>query len=150
MTTTTTNTARRFFLALDGDAVWGSGPDADGAVDDARQWCVDQDGDEDCEAVALLAVHEVGGTLARRVRAGEVSVRALGLVVTLDRHDNTIRSVEGGWTAREAQARLRRECASYTVALDGAGPARRGWFVQRGAKTRHFLGATAQEAVAAL
>lgn len=146
----TTNTARRFFLALDGDTVWGAGACADGAVNDARQWCVDEDGDEDMEAIALLAVHEVGGALARRVAAGEVSVRALGLVITTDRRDNTIRSVEGGWTAREAAARLRRECASFTVALDGAGPARRGWFVQRGAKTRHWLGATAQEAVAAL
>ena len=145
-----TNTARRFFLALDGDTVWGAGPDPDGAVNDARQWCVDEDGDEDCEAVALLAVHEVGGALARRVAAGEVSVRSLGLVITTDRRDNTIRSVEGGWTAREAAARLRRECASFTVALDGAGPARRGWFVTRGAKVRHWLGATAQEAVAAL
>ena len=147
---TTTNTARRFFLALDGDTVWGAGSDPDGAVNDARQWCVDEDGDEDCEAVALLAVHEVGGALARRVAAGEVSVRSLGLVITTDRRDNTIRSVEGGWTAREAAARLRRECASFTVALDGAGPARRGWFVTRGAKVRHWLGATAQEAVAAL
>jgi hypothetical protein len=146
---TTTNTARRFFLALDGDTVWGAGSDPDGAVNDARQWCVDEDGDEDCEAVALLAVHEVGGALARRVAAGEVSVRSLGLVITTDR-DGDVRSVEGGWTAREAAARLRRECASYTVALDGAGPARRGWFVTRGAKVRHFLGATAQEAVAAL
>ena len=146
-----TNTApRRFFLALDGDTVWGSGPDADGAVNDARQWCVDEDGDEDMEAIALLALHEVGAACARRVRAGEVSVRALGLVVTLDRRDATIRGVEGGWTAREAAARLHAECASFTVALDGAGPARRGWFVQRGAKVRHFLGATAQEAVAAL
>jgi hypothetical protein len=102
------------------------------------------------EGIAGLAIHEVGGALARRVAAGEVSVRALGLVITTDRRDNTIRSVEGGWTAREAQARLRAECASYTVALDGAGPARRGWFVQRGAKTRHWLGATATEAVAAL
>jgi hypothetical protein len=146
---TATNTARRFFLALDGDTVWGAGPDADGAVNDARQWCVDEDGDEDMEAIALLALHEVGAACDRRVRAGEVSVRALGLVVTLDRYGD-VRSVAGGWTAREAAARLRSECASYTVACDGAGPARRGWFVTRGAKVRHWLGATAQEAVAAL
>ena len=102
------------------------------------------------EAIALLALHEVGAACARRVRAGEVSVRALGLVIATDARDNTIRSVAGGWTAREAAARLRSECASFTVALDGAGPARRGWFVQRGAKVRCWLGATAQEAVAAL
>ena len=53
-------------------------------------------------------------------------------------------------TARTARTILHAACAVYTVALDGAGPARRGWFVTRGAKVRHWLGATAQEAVAAL
>jgi len=149
MTATTATTARRFFIALDGDTVWGQGHDVESALADAAVYCVDGDGIPDGDALGVLWVHEVGGTLARRVRAGEVSVRALGLVITTDR-DGDVRAVEGGWTAREAQARLRRECASYTVALDGAGPARRGWFVSRGAKTRHWLGATAQEAVAAL
>ena len=145
----TANTARRFFLALDGDTVWGAGADPDGAVNDARKFCLTEDGDVDMSAIAGLAIHEVGAACARAVEKGNVSVRALGLVITTDR-DGDVRSVEGGWTAREAAARLRSECASYTVALDGAGPARRGWFVQRGAKTRHWLGATAQEAVAAL
>lgn len=52
--------------------------------------------------------------------------------------------------ARAARRRLRRACARYTVALDGAGPARRGWFVARGAKAACWLGATATEAAAAL
>ena len=146
---TTTTTARRFFLALDGDTVWGLGRDMEAASADAAIYCVDGDGNPDGDALAALAVHEVGGALARRVSAGEVSVRSLGLAVAVDR-DGGVRTVAGGWTPREAAARLRAECASYTVALDGAGPARRGWYVTRGAKVRHFLGATAQEAVAAL
>ena len=52
--------------------------------------------------------------------------------------------------ARTARTILHAACASYTVACDGAGPARRGWFVSRGGKVRCWLGATAQEAVAAL
>jgi hypothetical protein len=51
---------------------------------------------------------------------------------------------------RTARTRLHRACACYMTALDGVGPARRGWFITRGAKTRCWLGATALEAVTAL
>lgn len=53
-------------------------------------------------------------------------------------------------TPRTARTLLHHACASYMTALDGAGPARRGWFITRGAKLRCWLGATALEAALAL